>query len=892
MIDLVAIPSSLNVSLWVGGITGTGIEHGVPQVKVFDFASPKSFQVGLNRFTAPAGSFAYPNVNYFIVLSGFGSSLSIRETTSGDEDPFGEALAILRDDSRVRALDATGPWLRQFDPDSGFNEIVAAPVERSSVLRLAVLGSERDHGILASGFAQPPPPSPSNNYDQETISAGDDCCFEIGVGAADRYLIRGVALLANDSTLQGGFFGIEFNLDLDDGDAETDDTLFTLPFASARSSLIGRSLDSTATGRVKYLTGGAGINEWTAPRGATVAGGGLTYVLDMDIRSIPGDIQDSTRGGAVLGQVRCVSGHDPPRAPGVTLSEHGDISCLVPMMAVVGEPLEAMVSNLGQDDDSFTSFGSSTRRVVSQGFRTGSAEHGYRLQGIGVNINGSVGMNSTPQLPGGPSSVSVSVHEDVNGSPGAKLFDLISPDEYAPGVSFFEAPPDTALLPDTSYVMVWRYLSGAWHRLVRTASDDEDAGGLTDFRIADAFRSGADLTSLSEDTDGYGLELAVYGEAGQAPVAAPEDLQVEPPAVLRHAPEVGTLVSNLGQDSLPAATITQQYAQQFRLGGHGQGYALSSVSIDLAAVPSSLGVSLWIGGVPEVLSNGVPQRKVFDFINPESLEVGLNRFAAPPGAFAYQNVNYYIVLSDFGSSLSIRETNSSAEDAGGGAGSALGDDSLVRALTATGSWIRQLEMVDEDDFVEVVAAPVSRGSVLRLAVHGSRRAHGILASTYGPRPPTTDYDQETISAGDDCCFEMGVGAADRYLIRGVSVLADDTTSTGGFFGIEFNLDLDDGDADTDDTLFTLPFASARPAMAGRVNLEGATHVLALSGGPGISEWTAPQGATVAGDNTYTFAMDVRSIHGDNPEFTRGGVSISRTFCLPPAAGTTRRGRRA
>ena len=210
----------------------------------------------------------------------------------------------------------------------------------------------------------------------------------------------------------------------------------------------------------------------------------------------------------------------------MTLSERGDINCPVPMMAVVGEPLEAMVSNLGQDDDSFTSFGSSTRRVASQGFRTGSADHGYRLQGIGVNIDGSDDSNGTPQLPGGPSSVSVSVHEDVNGSPGAKLFDLISPDEYAPGVSFFEAPPDTALLPDTSYVMVWRYLSGAWHRLVRTASDDEDAGGLTDFRIADAFRSGADLTSLSEDTDGYGLELAVYGEAYAGRAIAPDAVQV------------------------------------------------------------------------------------------------------------------------------------------------------------------------------------------------------------------------------------------------------------------------------------------------------------------------------------------------------------------------------
>ena len=57
-----------------------------------------------------------------------------------------------------------------------------------------------------------------------------------------------------------------------------------------------------------------------------------------------------------------------------------------------------------------------------------------------------------------------------------------------------------------------------------------------------------------------------------------------------------TLVSNTGQ-SASTANITQQYALGFRLGDHGQGYEISSVSIDLAAAPSSLTVSLWSGGV-------------------------------------------------------------------------------------------------------------------------------------------------------------------------------------------------------------------------------------------------------------------------------------------------------
>ena len=48
-----------------------------------------------------------------------------------------------------------------------------------------------------------------------------------------------------------------------------------------------------------------------------------------------------------------------------------------------------------------------------------------------------------------------------------------------------------------------------------------------------------------------------------------------------------TLVSNTGQSASATANITQQYAMEFTLGSYGQGYELSSVSIELAAVPSS-----------------------------------------------------------------------------------------------------------------------------------------------------------------------------------------------------------------------------------------------------------------------------------------------------------------
>ena len=182
-----------------------------------------------------------------------------------------------------------------------------------------------------------------------------------------------------------------------------------------------------------------------------------------------------------------------------------------------------------------------------------------------------------------------------------------------------------------------------------------------------------------------------------------------------------TLVSNTDQSPSSTANITQQYAVGFRLGNHGQGYDISSVSIELAAVPSDLTVSLWSGSVGfEGIHGANSASKLFDFANPSSFAVGLNEFTAPAGAFAYQNVNYFIVLSGFGSSLSIKETTSDFEDAGGEPGAVIYDKAAVRASSATGVW----------------AITTSRGGVLRLAVEGSERARASWLRTT-PNPLAT-----------------------------------------------------------------------------------------------------------------------------------------------------------
>ena len=233
------------------------------------------------------------------------------------------------------------------------------------------------------------------------------------------------------------------------------------------------------------------------------------YVFDQPVGEDTGDENTRRRDGILERVAGALSdGVDSPAAAGVSFTGgKADIAINDPLMALLGEPLDAMVQNLGRSNNGYAS-ADTTNAVLSQGFRTGpNIPFGYRLQGIGVNIEGS-GSN----YPDGPTSVSVAIHADSNGQPGAKLVDLISPTEYAAGHSFFEAPPGTHLAPSTSYVLVWSHLGGTTHRLQQTLNDGEDLPALTDFSIANVFYRGADLDNLSANSGSNALEIAVYGE--------------------------------------------------------------------------------------------------------------------------------------------------------------------------------------------------------------------------------------------------------------------------------------------------------------------------------------------------------------------------------------------
>ena len=625
-IELAEVPSRLTVSLWIDATPGYVIGV-VAQNKLFDFENPPSFRVGLNKFTAPAGAFAYPNVNYAIVLSGFGSSLAIRETTSDALDAGGETGATIHDSSRTRALGSTGRW--------------GSSTWRGNALRMALEGLE-------------------------ILSVDDHGGIEITLSEADRYIIHGLSLVGDDTTPTRKPFTNPFVLH---------DAPFS-PLGTKRFSLT-------------MTRAGPGINVWTAPQGATVAGGCPTvtvtetvdvlgvetevetevvrcrsYIFDYDIVTRLGYDADTNDGILFRWWFTSSGSEDTPTAPGVSLGDAtlGNIAGDTPLMAVLGEPLHAMVQNLGQTDSGYVSLGGTDSKVVAQEFTTSPVPS--RLRGIGINIEGSDDSNGNAQVPGGPSSVSVAVHIVSGGQIEAKLFDLVSPGEFIPGHSFFEAPPGTLLLPNTTYAVVWSYLGGTWHRLQRTSSTDEDSGAQPGFRIADTLLVGDPLDSVGPHSSGDALEMAVYGEATGGP-----------------------MVSNLGQDDnghvALGGTNSKALEQLFRTGSDS--YRLQGIGINIEGSDGSDGNARVPDGPSSVSVVVRTGDSSFDLVSPNKFEPGLNFFEAPPGTLLEPNTTYALEWSHLGGTWHrLQKTLSGNQDSGGLSGFTIGDGFRLGAnLTST-----------------------------------------------------------------------------------------------------------------------------------------------------------------------------------------------------------------
>ena len=107
---------------------------------------------------------------------------------------------------------------------------------------------------------------------------------------------------------------------------------------------------------------GEGINVWTAPQGATVAGSASYLVYKhYEVRPLHSIL---TRTWGTSSNV-----DDMPTADGVSLSDGVEDYAGRPLMAFLGEPLDAMVQNLGQTDNSYVSLASATLKCCRRDSR-------------------------------------------------------------------------------------------------------------------------------------------------------------------------------------------------------------------------------------------------------------------------------------------------------------------------------------------------------------------------------------------------------------------------------------------------------------------------------------------------------------------------------------------
>ena len=110
-----------------------------------------------------------------------------------------------------------------------------------------------------------------------------------------------------------------------------------------------------------------------------------------------------------------------------------------------------------------------SQTTVSQKFRTGSAQQGYTLSEVELEL--------TPKA--GNAAVTLSVHASSGPSYGARLFELTPPADLDADVDVFKAPANSVLQPNTDYWLVIKNANGSTGEVVLVLSDSDTTDDST-----------------------------------------------------------------------------------------------------------------------------------------------------------------------------------------------------------------------------------------------------------------------------------------------------------------------------------------------------------------------------------------------------------------------------
>ena len=228
----------------------------------------------------------------------------------------------------------------------------------------------------------------------------------------------------------------------------------------------------------------------------------------------------------------------------------------------------------------------------------------------------------------------------------------------------------------------------------------EDAGSVTGYEVLRAQGSAA-LTTLEADTgntdtaytdsgvtgdlDDYRYQVKALrgGDASQGSNVAGVLQSAHAGAIVPLADV--TLISNLGQTPQGAGSFSIDQAQAFTTGSNSGGYSLTKVVIN-----SSLGVTADFTVSVHQNNSGAPGTSLGTLTKPTlpDPDAAGNYEFTHSGIDLAASTTYFIVVdvSTTNTSFVIYNTNSDAEDTGGATGWSIGDSSLFRSQSSTGSW--------------------------------------------------------------------------------------------------------------------------------------------------------------------------------------------------------------
>ena len=335
------------------------------------------------------------------------------------------------------------------------------------------------------------------------------------------------------------------------------------------------------------------------------------------------------------------------------------------------------------------------------------------------------------------------------------------------------------------------------------------------------------------DADGAATDHQVALEVGEntikVKVTAEDDATTETYTVVvtRQAQLADvTLISNLGQSSAGSGDFTNDQAQAFTTGSNSGGYSLTKVVIN-----SLLGLGADFTVSVHENDSGAPGTSLGTLTNPTVPDAS----PAADHEFTHSGIDlaasttYFIVVDVGASSTSylIYNTNSDAEDTGGATGWSIGDSSLYRSQSSTGSWTTWAQSKRISMTGTVTAEVTGPGAALISNV-------GQTAATGAAQVSTSQSQAQGFTTGSD---------SGGYTLGSVELAVSSFSGTASDITVSIYSE-SSGDPGTVVHTLTTP-ASISAA---------------------VTTFTAPSGATLAASTTYYVVIST----------TSSGISLSRT----------------